>query len=303
VAADRSAQALKRVLVTGATGFLGEHVVARLVQQGVEVTAHGHQREFAGTALGQRVDSLRGDLANPDVATRLLGNWRWDAVVNLAGPVTSGNEDLRTGIDVVIAHERIALHVRRHAGGARIVHASSMTVYGEPESVRVDETHPTRPRHLYGLAKLVAEDVLLADPNVDAWVLRLPGLFSERRTSGALFHFCRAARRGEAVHVTTPTPTPWNVLHVDDAADAIVRALAAPGRARRAINISYDEPVELGAVARLIAEHAGKGSTVEVAVVHPPFHLVTTLAREHLGWDPPALRERLVKLYEDYAAT
>jgi nucleoside-diphosphate-sugar epimerase len=177
-----------------------------------------------------------------------------------------------------------------------------MTVYGMPERVDVDEQHATRPQHLYGLAKLVAEDILLADAATDAWVLRLPGLFSEQRTTGALYHFCRAARAGEPLRVTTPTPTPWNVLHVEDAADAIVAALLADGAPRNAINISYDEPMDLVSVARLVAELAGAGSTVEASVAHPALHLVSRRAKQLLGWNPPTLRARLSRLYEDYAA-
>jgi nucleoside-diphosphate-sugar epimerase len=296
------------VLVTGATGFLGRHVVDRLVAAGVEVTAHGKTRAFRDVHANQLdrryddVESMTGDLVDHDTAAELLGSWRWNAVINLAGPVTSGNEDLATGIAVVTEHERIALHLRRYAEDARIVHASSMTVYGVPERVDVDEGHPTRPQHLYGLAKLVAEDILLVDPAVDAWVLRLPGLFSEQRTTGALYHFCRAARAGEPLRVTTPQPTAWNVLHVDDAADALVRAASAAGHPRNAINISYGVPIDLVSVATLIAALGGKGSAVDAAVAHPPMHMVTTRAKQLLGWNAPSLRDRLAKLYADYAA-
>ncbi|CAN5915318.1 NAD-dependent epimerase/dehydratase family protein [soil metagenome] len=283
----------------GATGFLGRVVVPRLVDGGATVTAHGR----TPTPFTSDIDYVRGDLVDPDQAEGVLAPWRWDAVVNLAGPVTGGTEDWATGVSVTHAHVMIALNLRRFASPhTRIVHTSSMTVYGDPQAERITEDHPRVPRHLYGLAKARAEDVWLSAPDIDAWVLRMPGLFSEQRRSGALFQFCRAARNGESVRVTATAPVPWDLLHVDDAADAIVRALSArpPGGA---INVSYGDPVELVAIAQWIAELAGTGSRVEspADVTHPVVQLAVTRARERLGWQPPRLHDRLAALYAAYA--
>ena len=278
-----------RVLVTGATGFLGRHVVARLVDSGMDVTAHGR-----GESPFDKLDYVRGDLATDT----LLAPWRWDAVVNLAGPVTGGTEDVATGIDVVAAHVRIALQLRRHGASARIVHASSMTVYGPADALPVTEDHPRRPQHLYALAKVLAEDVLA---DLDTRILRLPGLFSEQRASGALYHFCRAARQGEPLRVIATTPTVWDILHVADAADAIARAVET--NERGAFNISYGEPVDLVSIAQWIANHAKTSSTVETNyTAHPAFQLDNSRARSVLGWQSPSLHDRLARLYEDYAA-
>ena len=285
--------------MTGATGFLGRALVPRLVAGGATVTAHGR----TPTQFTSDVAYVRGDLVDPDEAERVLAPWRWDAVVNLAGPVTGGAEDWATGVTVTHAHLMIALNLRRFATAqTRIVHTSSMTVYGDPQATPIIEDHPRAPRHLYGLAKARAEDVWLSAPDLDAWVLRLPGLFSERRRSGALFQFCRAARHGEPVRVTATAPVPWDLLHVDDAADAIVRAVSA-ARPGGAINVSYGDPVELVAVARWIAELAGTGSAVEAPreVVHPVVQLDVQRARERLGWQPPRLHDRLAALYAAYA--
>ena len=292
---------MTRVLVTGATGFLGRALVPRLVASGVTVTAHGRSQ----TPFAREVDYVRGDLVDPDEAERSLAPWRWDAVVNLAGPVTGGTEDWTTGVQVANAHVMIALNVRRFAKlRTRIIHASSMQVYGDPRTQPITEEHPRAPRHLYGLAKSLAEDVWLAAPELDAWVLRFPGLFSEQRRGGALYHFSRAARAGNPLQLTATTPTPWDVLHVDDAAEAIARTLAAVGGTPGAINISYGEPVELAEIARWFAAHAAAGSTVEQTpgVAHPVYQLAIVRAREHLGWSPPALHDRLARLYAAYGA-
>ncbi|MEO7093340.1 MAG: NAD(P)-dependent oxidoreductase [Polyangiales bacterium] len=290
---------MSRVLVTGATGFLGRALVPRLVTAGVNVTAHGR----TPTPFASDVDYVRGDLVDPDEAERVFAPWRWDAVVNLAGPVTGGTEDWTTGVSVANAHVMIALNLRRFAKlRTRVVHASSMQVYGDPQTLPITEDHPRQPRHLYGLAKSLAEDVWLAAPELDAWVLRFPGLFSEHRKGGALYHFTRAARAGNALHLTATSPTAWDVLHVDDAAEAVARTLAAVGGTPGAINISYGEPVELAEIARWFAAHAASGSTVEQTpgVVHPVYQLAIDRAREHLGWSPPALHDRLARLYAAY---
>jgi nucleoside-diphosphate-sugar epimerase len=283
---------MTRVLVTGATGFLGHHVVAALQTRGCTVTT-----------LGLDSGDLQADLADPAAAERVLAPWRWDACVNLAAPVTGGTEDLATGMRAAVVHQRIALHLRRHARG-RVVHASSMTVYGLPRSLPVREDHARDPMHLYGLGKLLAEEVLLEDSALAVTVLRFGGLFSEERRGGALFHFCRAAREGAPLRVTTATPTPWELLHAADAAEGLARAATLPDVPRGALNLGYGEPVELVAMARRIAELGGRGSTVEAApgVTHPPFQLDIERARSYLAWDPPSLATRLTALYQVFAS-
>jgi nucleoside-diphosphate-sugar epimerase len=290
---------VKRIVVIGGTGFLGRCVVERLVRRGDRVLAVGRTRQHAS------VPSVQADLSDADDAHRLFSSSQWDAIVNLAGPVTGGIEDLDTGIDVVAKHVRVALNVLRYGAHARIVHASSMTVYGHPTARDVDETHPRRPHHLYGLAKMLAEDVLLSDPDSDVWILRLPGLFAAERRDGALYHFCRAARAGEPIRVTATVPTAWNILHVADAADAIVCAMDAPKRRGLALNVAYDVPVQIVEVARAIATMASPPVEVEYRpdIVHPAMRMVCERARDALAWSPPALETRLREIYEAYATT
>ncbi len=179
-----------------------------------------------------------------------------------------------------------------------------MVVYGLPTTMPVTEDHPRNPTQLYGRGKALAEDIVLrAEHDVPVSVLRFGGLFSEQRRTGALFHFCRAARAGEPLRVTTPTPTPWELLHVDDAADGLVQAALQSDPPRGAFNLGYGEPIELVAMARRIAALAGTGSTVEAVpgVVHPQFELDITRARAELGWSPPPLDRRLAALLEAFA--
>lgn len=268
-----------RVLVTGGTGRLGRPLVARLLAAGYEVTA-----------LSRRLD---GDLSDPAAARERLRPWRWDAVVNAAGPVPHGG----TGVHGFEAHPRIVEAVAAMLPGAwpgRFIHISSMAVYGMPAYLPMDESHPLHPTHAYGRAKAQAEGMSRAAAR-DCWLLRCGGLFSEHRPDGALSEFLRAALRGEDLRVTAATPTPWDVLHVDDAVEAVLRALQSPAAGPGPVNVSYGEPVELTALAGWIAAWAGTGAAVRnvTGVVHPVVQLDIRRARSLLAWPPATLSQRL----------
>lgn len=289
-----------RILVTGATGFLGLPLVTRLAGGGARVTALA--RSFDGVHLPAGVDRIAADLTSADATKAALTPWRWDTVVNLAGPVPKGAESFERGTTTATAHVHIALHLLRAfppGFSGRMVHTSSMTVYGLPASLPVTEDAPRRPIHLYGLGKALADEVLLANADTfDLWILRLPGLFAPSRKSGALFHFARAAVRGEPLRVTATEPIAWDVLDVRDAVEAVARALASGERSPGAVNVSYGEPVEIVAMARRIAQMAGRGSEVIApdSVTHPVLQLDITRARKLLRWPPTTLDARLREL-------
>jgi carbamoyl-phosphate synthase large subunit len=297
----------KRVLVTGASGFVGKALVPRLVSEGYEVTALGRTHAPAPTAGTRQVETHQADLADEHATREVLSPWRWDAVVNLAAPVAKGEQDLAESANTLAAHVDVALNLTSALPDwweGRLVHVSSMVVYGAPDALPVREDHPRRPLHAYGLAKRLAEDVVLASRAPDRWVLRVGGLFAEERRSGALYHFARAAVRGEPLRIDAKSPLPWELLHLDDAVEGIVRALRAPARDPGALNVGYGAPVHLDEIAKSLAGRAGKGSAVvnEHAVTHPIFLADVSAAKRLLAWPPSSLAERLDRFLAHHAA-
>lgn len=300
-------ESVRRVLVTGATGFLGRALVPRLQAAGYAVTALGLRPRPVPFGVG--VDWQTVDLSERAAALAALRPWRWDAVVNLAGPVAKDGASDGQACAMLSAHVNIALNLclsLPDSWAGRIVHVSSMTVYGHPRWLPVDEAHPRQPRDAYAMAKALSEDVVLATGaarEIDVWVLRLPGLFSEWRRGGALFDFMSAAARGRPVVVSSPEPTAWDVLHVLDAVSAIIRALESNARNAGAVNVGYGSRVDLRSVARHVAGLVNPPVRVENAGAadHPLFQMAIAKAQVLMGWAPPLLEERLAALWADFS--
>lgn len=177
-----------RVLVTGATGFIGRVLVDRLLAEGL----NGRKIEQI-VAVDLSVDHLpavnhvlpvRGSIAEPDVLGRALQD-PVDVVFHLAsvpGGAAEKDPDLgrRVNLDATAnLLERLRAQTERAGTLARLVFASTIAVYGDPLPEVVDENTPCAPPLSYGAHKLAAE-ILVADAARRGWVqacsLRLPGV-------------------------------------------------------------------------------------------------------------------------------
>ena len=283
------------VLVTGGQGFLGRAVVPALAAAGWRVTV-------ADLASGDAAaESVAVDLTDRDAAKRALAPWRWDAVVNLAGPLPNPDSSWTARHEVIARHVNIALNVcaaipRDWSG--RLLHASSMTVYGLPQQLPVSESHPRNPVDAYGSAKCLAEDVCMAHAQATATnvtMLRFPGLFSEARSAGALFQFVRAALEGGPIRISAAVPTAWEILHVRDAAAAIVGVLAAQAASSGAVNVGYGTPMSLPSVALDLAARFGVEVESTLDVDHPEFCLDIARLRSMIPWPPASLKDRITE--------
>jgi UDP-glucose 4-epimerase len=278
-----------QVLVTGATGFLGKALVKQLNAVGYEVT--GVARRSASVSL---------DLTDPETTRKVLSPARWDIVVNLAGPIPSRGGD--TGDwQVIRAHAGITLNICSllpPGWNGRLIHVSSMAVYGLPQHLPVRESHSHCPVDAYGIAKCVAEEIVVsaaAEKNFKTAIVRLPGLFSENRHDGAMYNFTTAAARGLSLSILASRPTAWEVLHLEDAVEAIIRLMRSPHSNPGAVNIGYGVPMSLPAMAAKIVRCLGSRSAVvnQTGVCHPDFSMDITKAARLIDWPFVTFDERL----------
>jgi UDP-glucuronate 4-epimerase len=233
---------MSSVLVTGAAGFIGSHLVDRLVADGCEVVGvdaftgyYSRRRKGRNLVSAVHEDGFRlveADLLELDLDELLQGV---RSVVHLAGEPgvrrSWGGNFSRYLERNVLSTQRLLEAVWRNAT-PRFVYASSSSVYGPDPGHPVDEDHGRRPASPYGFSKLATEDLIqlyIRERDLAATVLRYFSVYGPRqRPEMALSRFISAAFRGRPVEVFGDGEQKRDMTYISDAVDATVAALDAP---------------------------------------------------------------------------
>jgi UDP-glucuronate 4-epimerase len=233
---------MSSVLVTGAAGFIGSHLVDRLVADGCEVVGvdaftgyYSRRRKGRNLVSAVHEDGFRlveADLLELDLDELLQGV---RSVVHLAGEPgvrrSWGGNFSRYLERNVLSTQRLLEAVWRNAT-PRFVYASSSSVYGPDPGHPVGEDHGRRPASPYGFSKLATEDLIqlyIRERDLAATVLRYFSVYGPRqRPEMALSRFISAAFRGRPVEVFGDGEQKRDMTYISDAVDATVAALDAP---------------------------------------------------------------------------
>lgn len=146
-------------LVTGATGFTGQHLVSRLVARGEQVRVIARSAEKARGAFGERVDIVPGDVADPAVISRAVPGSR--TIYHLAAAYReAGLPDSRYR-EVHVDSTRLLIEAATSEGVRRFVHCSTVGVLGHITNPPADETTPHDPGDIYQATKSEGETLAL----------------------------------------------------------------------------------------------------------------------------------------------
>jgi dTDP-glucose 4,6-dehydratase len=160
----------KSVLVTGAGGFIGSHLVECLVEAGARVRAFvrytssgstGCLADCSGETLAE-VEVFRGDLSNPEAAARGVSGC--DVVLNLGAliPIPYSYVHPREYVAANVEGAINILEGCRRAEVSRIVQISSSEVYGTAQTTPIDEQHPLQAQSPYAATKIAADQLALS---------------------------------------------------------------------------------------------------------------------------------------------
>ena len=247
-----------RTLVTGGAGFIGSHVVDRLLADGHEarvfdVLDSDDRRERCETVVGDLLDpaSLHAALEGCDAVIHLAAA----ADVGLVAKDPAGSEALNA---------RGTLHVLEaaRATGARVIYASTIWVYSDVVVTEVDEDTPLAlPSHLYTATKIAGEMYCRSYEKlygVETTILRFGIPYGPRaRPAAVLPTFVNKALAGEALTIAGDGKQTRRFVYVEDLADGVVRALA-PQAAGRVYNLVGEEDTSVSAIAEAVRDAIGE---------------------------------------------
>jgi UDP-glucose 4-epimerase len=275
----------KRFLVTGGSGFIGSHVVDRLLERGAgEVVVFDKV-----VPADERVSGFEGDITDSEAVRRATEGV--DGVFHLAVlPLGPSVENPRLAHEVNVGGSLNVFEAARDAGVKKIVYSSASSVYGDTVET-MDEAHPLNTRTMYGATKLAAELYLRAFGDaygIDYVTLRYMNVYGPRQQGGLVVAVTRRLLGGEPPTIQGDGSQSFDFVYVRDVADANVRAMASDVSGD-AFNVgSGGEASVREIVEKLIAI---TGSDVEVrydtsARVLDTRRVGTNVrAREVLGWE------------------
>jgi UDP-glucose 4-epimerase len=228
------------LLVTGGAGFIGSHLCDALLARGENVTALDDLSTGSREHIPAGVELVEADVADADELDRALAGRSFDAVFHVAGQASIATSFADPGRDlrVNVAGTLNVIDRCLAAGVPRLVHASSMTVYGEPEEVPTPEGALCRPVSYYGVTKYAAERYVhvaaaRSDVSLSVTSLRMFNVYGERQSlsnpyQGVLAIFIGNVLRGEPITIHSDGRQTRDFVYVRDAVDAWLRILDTP---------------------------------------------------------------------------
>jgi NAD dependent epimerase/dehydratase len=253
----------RRVLVTGAAGFIGSHLCETLAARGSSVRAfvrynsrndYGWLEDLLGH---ERVEVFRGDLVNPEAVARALEGV--DIVFHLGAliPIPYSYLHPREFVEVNVVGTLNVLEAARRTSLQRIVHVSTSEVYGTPLSVPIDEQHRVHAQSPYAASKAGADQLALSFRDsfgLPVVVARPFNTYGPRQSARAIVPtIVTQALSGGSVALGT-LETTRDFVFVEDTVAGLIACGLADGVEGEEINLGTGTETSIGRLAELIFE-------------------------------------------------
>ncbi|MCD4822549.1 MAG: SDR family NAD(P)-dependent oxidoreductase [Methanococcoides sp.] len=256
-----------RVLVTGGAGFIGSHIVDRLMENGNEVIVFDNLSSGKIGFIEHHLDKpnftlIKGDLLEAEKLETVCQGI--DLVYHVAAnpDVRLGAVDTKVHFDQNITATYNLLEAMRKSDVPNIVFTSTSTVYGEATIIPTPEEYgPLIPISLYGASKLACEALITSychTFDMNSWIFRFANIIGDRSTHGIIFDFINKLKiNSEQLEILGDGRQEKSYLHVSECIDAILFAVKNSRDAVNIFNVGSDDTINPTRIGEIIVEEMG----------------------------------------------
>ncbi len=302
----------KRVLVTGAGGFIGSHLTERLVEAGASVKALVHYNALGSwgwldeSPVRGAITVCAGDICDRDSVSQAMEDV--EVVFHLAAliAIPYSYQAPASYVRVNVEGTLNVLQAARERGVERLVHTSTSEVYGTARYVPIDEAHPLQGQSPYSASKIGADKLAESfhlSYKVPVVTVRPFNTFGPRQSARAVIPtIIMQCLTGDVVRLGSLHPA-RDLSFVANTVDGFLLAASAPEAIGGTFNLGSGQEIRIGELAQVIARLAGRSITIdsEAERIRPDKSEVerlladTTQAQKVLGWNPAVNLEEGLK--------
>jgi len=256
-----------KILITGGAGFIGSHVVDRLVEEKHEIVvlddlSSGDEKFIASHRSEENFQFHKIDLLHGDITRFFEGVWEvWHLAAN--PEVRIGAEDTRIHLEQNVIATYNVLEAMRAKEVRGMIFTSTSTVYGDADKLPTPEEYPTIPISLYGASKLACEALIAAychTFDMRAWIYRFANVIGWRSSHGVIYDFINKIRSNpKELEILGDGNQTKSYIYVDDCIEAMLGGLKASARDENKnrvniFNIGTDDTITVKRIAEIVCE-------------------------------------------------
>jgi len=260
----------KRVLITGAEGFIGSHLTEELVRQGAKVRAFIFYNsdgrwgwlDDSPPPILKKIDILHGDVRDPNKVMKAVNGQ--EIVFHLASLISIpySYQAPDSYIETNVKGTANVLNASRLTGIKRFIHTSTSEVYGTATYLPIDEKHPLQPQSPYSASKIAADSIALSyyySFNLPVAILRPFNTFGPRQSARAIIPtIISQIYSGEkTIKLGSLSPT-RDFNYVKNTVGAFIKLAETPGTEGEVFNAGSEREVSIKDLLKLIVEITGK---------------------------------------------
>ena len=297
---------MKKVLITGADGFIGSHVTESLVREGYSVRAFVMYNSFnswgwldqVSVETKKSIEIFAGDIRDPHGVNDAMRGC--DAVLHLAAliaiPYSYHSPD--TYIDTNVKGTLNVLQAARELGVKRVIHTSTSEVYGTAQFVPITEEHPLQGQSPYSASKIGADQLaysFYSSFNLPVVIARPFNTYGPRQSARAIIPtvITQIANGAKQLKLGTITPT-RDFSYVQDTVNAFIATLKSDNALGEVVNFGSNFEISIADIVALIAEQMNVKIeiTADIERMRPAKSEVERLwadnskAKKLFGWSP-----------------